>query len=179
MKTKKMTFLGIMVGYSLALYILETYIPNPLIAFFPGAKLGLSNIITLISLLIFGIKDTLIIVTIRVILSSIFAGPLSYLLFSIGGAYLSLILMYFISKIEGFSIIGISIIGAIGHNLGQVLVASLIVQNLLVITYLPFLLVTSLATGFFIGLVSKYSYQKLIKFSSRLLTWAEVTNIIS
>ena len=54
MKTKKMVFLGLMVGYSLVLYILETYIPNPFMVFFPGAKLGLTNIVTLIALLIFG-----------------------------------------------------------------------------------------------------------------------------
>ena len=105
MKTKKMVFLGLMVGYSLVLYILETYIPNPFMVFFPGAKLGLTNIVTLIALLIFGLKETFIIVTVRVILSSIFAGPMTYLLFSIGGAYLSLILMYIVSKIKGFSTI--------------------------------------------------------------------------
>ena len=163
MKAKKITFLGLMVGYSLILYILETYIPNPLIVFFPGAKLGLTNIITLISLLIFGLKETFIIVTVRVVLSSIFTGPMSYLLFSIGGAYLSLILMYIATKIKGFSIIGVSIIGAIGHNLGQLLVASMIVENLLVVTYLPFMLVTSLATGFFVGLVSKFCYPMMVK----------------
>ena len=111
MKTKKMVFLGLMVGYSLILYILETYIPNPFIVFFPGAKLGLTNIITLVSLLIFGFKETFIIVTVRVILSSIFAGPMSYLLFSIGGAYLSLIVMFLVNKIKGFSVIGVSIAG--------------------------------------------------------------------
>lgn len=163
MKAKKITFLGLMVGYSLILYILETYIPNPLIVFFPGAKLGLTNIITLISLLIFGLKETFIIVTVRVVLSSIFTGPMSYLLFSIGGAYLSLILMYIATKIKGFSIIGVSIIGAIGHNLGQLLVASIIVENLLVVTYLPFMLVTSLVTGFFVGLASKFCYPKMVK----------------
>ena len=89
MKTKRLTFLSLMIGYSLILYIVETYIPNPLIILFPGAKLGLTNIITLISLILLGGKDTFIIVTIRVILSSIFSGPLSYLLFSIGGDYLS------------------------------------------------------------------------------------------
>ena len=61
MKTKKMVFLGLMVGYSLVLYILETYIPNPFMVFFPGAKLGLTNIVTLIALLIFGLKETFII----------------------------------------------------------------------------------------------------------------------
>mgnify|MGYP000395715465 CR=1 FL=1 len=161
MKTKKMVFLGLMVGYSLVLYILETYIPNPFMVFFPGAKLGLTNIVTLIALLIFGLKETFIIVTVRVILSSIFAGPMTYLLFSIGGAYLSLILMYIVSKIKGLSIIGVSIVGAIGHNIGQLLVASVLMENLLVITYLPFMLATSLVTGLFVGIVSQFCYSKM------------------
>lgn len=156
MKTKRLTFLSLMIGYSLILYIIETYIPNPLIILFPGAKLGLTNIITLISLILLGIKDTFIIVTIRVILSSIFSGPLSYLLFSIGGAYLSLILMYVASKISGFSLIGVSIIGAIGHNIGQLIVASIIVENVLTIGLLPFMLIASLVTGIFVGMVAKY-----------------------
>lgn len=163
MKTKKMTLLGLMVTYSLVLYIFETYIPNPLIAIFPGAKLGLSNIITLISLIILGVKDTCIILTVRIILSSIFAGPISYFLFSVGGAYLSLICMYLTSKIKGFSIIGVSIIGAIGHNIGQLLVASIIVQNINMVGYLPFMLIASLVTGMFVGLVSKYCCLKIDK----------------
>ena len=161
MKTKKMVFLGLMVGYSLILYILETYIPNPFIVFFPGAKLGLTNIITLVSLLIFGFKETFIIVTVRVILSSIFAGPMSYLLFSIGGAYLSLIVMFLVNKIKGFSVIGVSIAGAIAHNMGQLLVASILVENFLMITYLPFMLATSLVTGLFVGIVSLFCYSKM------------------
>ncbi|WP_295763390.1 Gx transporter family protein [Clostridium sp. 2218st1_F5_2218SCRN_220325] len=161
MKTKKMVFLGLMVGYSLILYILETYIPNPFIVFFPGAKLGLTNIITLVSLLIFGFKETFIIVTVRVILSSIFAGPMSYLLFSIGGAYLSLIVMFLVNKIKGFSVIGVSIAGAIAHNMGQLLVASILVENFLMITYLPFMLATSLVTGLFVGIVSQFCYSKM------------------
>ena len=161
MKTKKMVFLGLMVGYSLILYILETYIPNPFIVFFPGAKLGLTNIITLVSLLIFGFKETFIIVTVRVILSSIFAGPMSYLLFSIGGAYLSLIVMFLVNKIKGLSVIGVSIAGAIAHNIGQLLVASILVENFLMITYLPFMLATSLVTGLFVGIVSQFCYSKM------------------
>lgn len=162
-KTRKLTFLGLMVGYGLAIYILEAYIPNPLIAIFPGAKLGLANIITLIALVTLGVKDTLTIITVRVILSSIFAGPLSYLLFSIGGAYLSLILMYLASRFKGLSIVGVSIIGAVGHNIGQLLVASIIIQNIDIIGYLPFMLVASLVTGVFVGIVSMYSTPKLVK----------------
>lgn len=170
MKTKKITFLGLMIGYSLILYIIETYIPNPLIVIFPGAKLGLANIITLVSLLVFDLKDTIIILTVRIILSSIFSGPISYLLFSVGGAYLSLLFMYISSKIRGFSIVGMSVLGALGHNMGQLLVASMIVQNINMIGYLPFMLMASLLTGIFVGLVSKYCYPKMRKFSNDLLT---------
>ncbi|WP_300278060.1 Gx transporter family protein [Peptacetobacter sp.] len=155
--TKKITFLSLMVGYSLILYIIEGFIPNPMIAVFPGAKLGLSNIITLVALMTFGFKDTFIILTVRIILSTIFTGPISYLMFSIGGGYLSLILMYLFNKIKGFSIIGISIIGAIGHNIGQLIVASIIVKNIAMTTYLPFMLITSLVTGIFVGIVSKFT----------------------
>lgn len=161
MRTKRLTFLGLLIGYSLILYIIETYIPNPLIAIFPGAKLGLTNIITLISLMLLGVRDTFIIVSARVILSSIFSGPLSYLLFSMGGAYLSLILMYISSRLKEFSIIGVSIIGAIGHNIGQLIVAGIIVKNIFAIGYLPFMLLTSLITGLFVGIVANYTLPKL------------------
>lgn len=170
MKTNKMTFLSLMVGYSLVLYIIETYIPNPLVALFPGAKLGLTNIITIISLIIFGIKDTFIIITIRVILSSIFSGPLSYLLFSIGGAYLSLISMYMFLKIQGFSLISISIVGAISHNIGQLIVGSIIIKNIFMIGYIPFMLTTSLITGFFIGIVAKCCLPKISNICKNTLT---------
>lgn len=154
-ETKKLTFLGLMVGYSLILYIIEGFIPNPMIAIFPGAKLGLSNIITLVALMTIGIKDTFIILTVRIILSSIFTGPMSYLMFSIGGGYLSLLIMYIFSKIKDFSVVGISIGGAVGHNIGQLIVASIIVKNIAMTTYLPFMLITSLITGIFVGIVSK------------------------
>ncbi len=156
-ETKKLTFLGLMVGYSLILYIIEGFIPNPMIAVFPGAKLGLSNIITLVALMTLGFKDTFIILTVRIILSSIFTGPMSYLMFSIGGGYLSLVVMYLFSRIKGFSTVGISIGGAIGHNVGQLLVASAIVKNIAMTTYLPFMLITSLVTGIFVGIVSKFT----------------------
>lgn len=170
MRTKKLTFLSLMIGYSLILYIIESLMPNPLIALFPGAKLGLTNIITLISLATLGIKNTFIIVSVRVILSSIFSGPLSYLLFSIGGAYLSLILMYLFINIEGFSVIGISIIGAIGHNIGQLVVASMIVQNSFTMSYLPFMLITSLVTGIFVGYASQYCIPVVSKMNDKMLT---------
>lgn len=155
MKTKKLTLLSLMVAYSLALYLLEIVIPNPLIALFPGAKLGLSNIITLICLISFGFKDTFVILTIRIFLSSIFAGSATSLLYSISGGYLSLIFMYIVHRAR-FNTISTSIVGAIFHNIGQLLMASLIVYNISFMTYLPFMLGASIITGLFIGLVVNF-----------------------
>lgn len=118
MKIRKMIFLGFMIGYSLVLYVLEIYILNFFIVIFLGVKLGLSNIIILILLMLLGVKDIVIIVIIRVILLLIFVGFLLYLLFSIGGVYLSFLFMYLVSKIKDLLLIGISIIGVIGYNIG-------------------------------------------------------------
>lgn len=163
--TKKLVFLSLMVGYSLILYIIETFIPNPMMVMFPGAKLGLSNIITMVCLMTIGLKDTFIVLSVRIIISSIFAGPMSYFLFSIAGGYLSLAVMYIISRIKGFSIIGISISGALAHNIGQLLVASFIIKNLMMVSYLPFMLVASIATGVFVGIVSKF----MIPYTNRII----------
>lgn len=161
MKTKKLAHMSLMVGYSLILYIIESYMPNPLIAVFPGAKLGIANIVTLTSLVLFGLKDTFIILSVRVIMSSIFAGPISYLLFSIAGSYLSLIFMYLALKINKFSLIGVSVIGAIGHNIGQLAVAGMIIKNGMIFGYLPYMLFASVITGLFVGIASKFTVGKL------------------
>ena len=137
LKTRKLVFYSLMVAYSLALYLLEQFIPNPLIALFPGAKLGLSNIITLLCLLNFGFKDT----------------------FKIG--------MYIAIKIKGFSKVGISVFGAIMHNIGQLLVASAMIENLTMMTYLPIMLGASLVTGIFIGIVVNFTDPLFKKHSLR------------
>ena len=167
LKTRKLVFYSLMVAYSLALYLLEQFIPNPLIALFPGAKLGLSNIITLLCLLNFGFKDTFKILTVRIILSSIFAGAATVLLYSIAGGYLSLIGMYIAIKIKGFSKVGISVFGAIMHNIGQLLVPSAMIENLTMMTYLPIMLGASLVTGIFIGIVVNFTDPLFKKYSLR------------
>lgn len=167
LKTRKLVFYSLMVAYSLALYLLEQFIPNPLIALFPGAKLGLSNIITLLCLLNFGFKNTFKILTVRIILSSIFAGAATVLLYSIAGGYLSLIGMYIAIKIKGFSKVGISVFGAIMHNIGQLLVASAMIENLTMMTYLPIMLGASLVTGIFIGIVVNFTDPLFKKHSHR------------
>ena len=96
-KTRKMIFLSLLVSQALVLHIIESMIPVPFIT--PGAKLGLANIVTVISLYLFGEIETLIVIIVRLILSAMFGGSISSLLYSIAGALFSFAIMILIKRI--------------------------------------------------------------------------------
>ncbi|WP_052877874.1 Gx transporter family protein [Thermoanaerobacter wiegelii] len=155
-KTQRMVFLAILVANSLVLYIIEGMLPVPFIA--PGAKLGLANIITVVSLYLFGFFDTFIVLVVRILLATFFASSPSSFFYSIGGGLLSLFAMFFAKKVgkENITEVGVSVIGAVFHNIGQMLVASLIVQNINIMVYIPVLMIAGVGTGIFVGLSSKF-----------------------
>lgn len=155
--TKKMVFISLLVSQALVLYIVESMLPVPFIA--PGAKLGLSNLITVIGLYTLSCSETFLIIILRVILSALFGGSLSSFLYSLSGAILSFIIMCLIKKIGSYrvSIIGVSAAGAVFHNVGQILVAALIIQNINIALYLPILNITGIVTGVFIGITANYA----------------------
>ncbi len=172
-KTTKMVFIALIVAQALVLHVLEGMIPVPIGV--PGAKLGLANIFTIISLYILGFKSTILVVVLRVALSTMFGGSLSSFLFSLSGGLLSLIAMTLVKNIlkDKVSIIGVSGAGAVSHNIGQLLVASFIVGNLRVLLYLPVLTFIGIGTGIFIGVAANFiighmSKMKTIKEISRL-----------
>lgn len=158
---KKMIFLSLLVSLGLALSIIESVMPIPFIA--PGAKLGLSNIVILTSMVIFGFEEALIVGILKSIVFTLVTGSVSSLFYSLSGSILSLITMYlvFTKLSQIFSLIGISIFGAIAHNFAQILVASLMMKNFKIFSYYPILLLTSLFTGYFVGLTSIYVTKNL------------------
>ena len=160
---KKLIFLSLLVSIGLALSIIESMMPVPFIA--PGAKLGLSNMVILITLVIFGFKEALTVGILKSIIFTLATGSISSLFYSLSGSILSCLIMYIIySKFsEIFSLIGVSIFGAVAHNTAQVLVASLMMNNFKIFSYLPILLLTSLFTGYFVGLASIYITKNLKK----------------
>lgn len=167
-KTQKMMFISILVAQAIVLYIVELMIPVPFIT--PGAKLGLANIVTVVSLYSLGFYDTLLVVLLRIILSTLLVGSLSSF-FSISGGILSIVAMYFVKELgkENISIIGVSVMGSVFHNIGQILIAAITVQNIRIISYLPILMIAGIGTGIFVGLTSKFmlQYLKKIKFLNR------------
>lgn len=160
---KKLIFLSLLVSLGLALSVIEMSIPLPIAV--PGAKLGLSNMVILITLAIFGFKEAFIVSTLKSIVLMLVTGSISSFIYSISGAIFSSIAMYLAYKylLGFFSLMGVSIIGALAHNFAQVTVASFIVKNIRIYTYLPFLMLLSLFTGYFVGLGSKYVIDHLEK----------------
>lgn len=160
---RRLIFLALLVAIGLGLSIVESMMPLPFIA--PGAKLGLSNIVILITLIIFGFKDALTTGVLKSILFALATGSVTSLFYSLSGAIFSLITMYLIYRYLSniFSLIGVSIFGAMAHNFAQVLVASLMMNNIRIFSYLPILQLTSIFTGYFVGLVSIYSVNNLRK----------------
>lgn len=160
---KKPIFLSLLVALGLALSILESFIPLPFIA--PGAKLGLANIIVLSTLIVFGYKEALTVAILRSITFSLATGSVTSLFYSLTGSLLSLVAMYVAYRFlsEMFSLIGISIIGAVFHNIGQISVASIMMENIKIFSYLPVMNLVSLFTGYFVGLSALYTTKHLKK----------------
>lgn len=157
-------YMSLLVAMALMLHIVERQIPVPFIT--PGAKLGLTNLVTVIALYTMPkAGDVLKIIGVRLVVSTLFGGPVSSLLYSSAGACFSFFAMVCIKKLgkEYVSIIGVSAAGAVFHNIGQLLMASLIVWNSGVMLYLPVLTVAGIGTGIFVGMAANYTTAHMYK----------------
>lgn len=154
--SRKIVYLGLMIGLAMSLQIFESLIPIPTPV--PGAKLGLANIITLFVIVRFGCKEAIVITVIRTFLASLFMGTLFAPTFflSFFGGLVSAVMMGMCRKLFGkhFSLIGISVLGAITHNVIQLLIASLMLDEFGFFYLLPYLLLFGIPTGFFVGIVT-------------------------
>jgi len=160
---RRLTLLGLLVSQALVLSIVESWIPLPVAI--PGVKLGLANIITLITIIFFSFKEAFLIMFMRVLLSSFFGGGWVVFWFSLAGGILSTIMMGVLYKWASkvLSIIGISIVGSIMHNIGQLIAASIIMKELSVMGYLPVLLISGIIMGYFVGLCTNFLTKALNK----------------
>lgn len=160
--TRKITFMALMVAYSLILYFIESMLPS-LYFIAPGAKLGLTNIITLSLLYMTGLGDAFFVLVVRIIMSSIFGGGINAFMYSISGGIFSMMAMFIMKKLNlpGVSIIGISVVGAVFFNIGQLIVSALVIRNISIFVYLPVLMYISLGTGILVGYTSRYITDRL------------------
>lgn len=119
----------------------------------PGIKLGLANIVVLTILYAMGTKEAFVISCIRIVLVGFTFGNLSSILFSLAGGLLSWLVMSICKKVKSFSMIGVSIAGGITHNVGQIVVAAIILETAKIVYYIPVLLIVGTFTGLVIGIL--------------------------
>ncbi len=144
---------GILVALAMIFSYIETFIPFNFGV--PGIKLGLANLVVLLGLTFLPTVDVLLISVVRIVLSSLLFGNVMSLWYSLAGGLLSFLCMWLLTKREGYSIIGISMVGGVMHNVGQVITAAIIVKTMQLTWYLPVLLVAGLVTGLIIGSLAK------------------------
>lgn len=150
-KTQRITLCGVLIALALALSYTERFIPLQMVIPLPGVKLGLANVVTLTALYLLGSGYAFVILILRCVMSAIFGGGISGLLFSLTGGVLAMGTMAIGKKVPVFSIYGVSILGAAAHNVGQILAAMAQLRSYYVAAYLPYLLAVALFTGFAIG----------------------------
>jgi heptaprenyl diphosphate synthase len=158
--TRRLVYLSLLLAMATALHVLEGLFPIPLP--FPGVKLGLANIVTLLVLYLYDLRAGLTVAIARVFLGSLLGGTFlspGFLLALTGAVVSTLLMALLVKKTDCFSPLGISLAGAIGHNLGQLVMASLLLQNRAIFFYLPFLLLAAIPTG----LVTGYILQRLLE----------------
>lgn len=155
--------LALLLALSLAVSLIESAIPMPVPI--PGARLGFSNIIILVSICLYDYKKALCVSVLKSFLLVLITGSVMSFFYSFVGAIFSTTAMYFsLKKVnDDFSLIGVSEIGAFFHNLGQILVAIFFMQNIKMFYYFPVLVFIGIFTGFFVGLSSNFIVEHLKK----------------
>ena len=148
-RNKKLANMAMLVALAMIFSYVESLIP---INFgVPGMKLGVANLVTVTGLYFLEIPAVSVL---RVLLTGFLFGNGMSIIYSLAGAVVSLLAMVLVKKMDGISIVGVSITGGVFHNIGQILVAMAVVENLKLIYYLPVLLVAGTVTGFVIGIVA-------------------------
>ena len=151
-KPKSVALLGICSALAMVLSYLESLIPLSFAV--PGIKLGLANIAIVFVLYKLGAKEAVIVSLVRILWVAILFGNALTLAYSAAGAVLSLTATILLKRTERFSTVGVSVIGGILHNTGQILVAMLVMETAQIVYYLPVLCISGIAAGVAVGLVS-------------------------
>lgn len=149
---KAIALCGVMASLAIVFGYIEYLIPLPYGIY--GIKLGLANLVVIVMLYTLNSYSAFTINLIRIILCALLFGSFTSFWYSIVGGLLSFAVMLIIKKTDKFSPMGVSICGAIAHNIGQITVAVIIMDEFKIAFYLPVLLITGAITGALIGLAT-------------------------
>ena len=153
-KAQKIALSGLLTSLMLVFGFIERQFPLPVPV--PGIKLGLANSVLLYALYMLGIRQSIVLMLLKALMSWLIYMNLSAMLYSFAGGVLSLTAMILISRVKGGSVIGVSALGAVFFNVGQILMAAWILGTpQLIVTYLPVLMVSGVLTGILTGVIAR------------------------
>ena len=150
---RKFAFLGLFSALAIIFGYVESLFP--VFVGIPGIKLGLANLAVLFILERYTYKEAMLVSFIRIVVIGFLFGNMFSILYSLAGAALSLMVMTFLKKKTDASIFALSMAGGIAHNIGQLIVAMIVVENASLIYYGPVLLISGIITGFLIGYLTR------------------------
>lgn len=156
----KVAYFGVFIALALIFSYVESLIPIHFAI--PGIKLGLANLIVVVALYKMGPKEAFCLSVVRVILAGFLFGNMFSIVYSMAGCSLSVVAMSFLKRMQGFSIMGISIAGGVFHNLGQIIVAIIVVENFSIAYYFPVLMIAGIITGLIIGILANEMLKRLV-----------------
>lgn len=152
-KTKKLAFMALLTAIALTIFVVENQIPAPVPI--PGVKLGLANIVTLVTMCLLGKREAGAVLMMRVLLGALFAGSPSTLLFSAcGGVLAYAVLCLTLGVFREKQLWLVSALAGVAHNAGQLAACTLVVKTPGVLAYAPVLAVSGIVTGVFTGLAA-------------------------
>lgn len=163
-KGKNVALFGMMVALAFTFSYLESLIPFNF--GIPGVKLGLANLVVVVALYTMKPGEAFFIAVVRIFLAGLTFGNVYSLAYSLCGGILSFAVMALVRKTK-LSIIGVSMLGGICHNIGQIVVAAIVMETARIAYYLPVLLAAGLATGLLLGIVSKLIVDRVDKIKKR------------
>ena len=161
LKYKKLTILALSVSLAMILSFVESLIPP--LAMVPGVKIGLANIVTVFLLYTLGIRAAGAVSLIRVLLSALLFGNVQSLIFALSGALLSFVVMIVAKHLLPFGTVGVSVLGAIAHNAGQIIAAVIVMETVGVAYYFIPLVISGTLGGVLVGIVAAVITKRLQK----------------
>lgn len=149
---RTVAYCGVLTALAMIFSYVETLIPVNFGV--PGVKLGLANLVVLSGLYYLRPAQVLAISAARIVLTGFLFGNGVSILYSLAGGLLSFCVMLLLRKAGGFSPAGVSVAGGVSHNIGQLLIAMLVLRTIHLAWYLPVLLVSGAVTGLLMGLLT-------------------------
>ena len=158
--SRQLAYLGLCTAVALILAYVEVLLP-PLFTAVPGIKLGLPNIAIIFVLYRYGVRHAAAVSFVRMaVVAMLFGNPMTFV-YSLAGAALSLVVMALLRRLDFLSIVGVSVAGGVFHNVGQILMAMLLLGTAELGYYLIVLAVTGTVSGIFVGLCGALAVKRI------------------